>query len=573
MNNPPCTPISPEEEAALMNVFSMGLPRDYVQGLPDDEEALARKFFQPIVFFRQCSEDRQARRCVCTSCMEGFYAHKQTAPDFFRATHGKRCICPNCGQQSTLAAMGKFSNYSSLTSRERAVQLSVSGNWLLIQAGWITRTFDHEDLGGYLDFEPFRRYALAPGRRVMWSRQTVSWFGGHHPDGPWEREASIREPFQPRPYEREAAYIPLGFDALARSSLRWCQYDRWFNDVYGCYVGDLDFDLDFQAEPFRIAYLVRYLAEYTRRPQMEFLAKLGHYEILRDLILRKKPHGNLLDWNAKTPPAFFRLTKQEYRVFASTGLSINSLKSFRQARKSGVGLGEFLRARAVCALEQNNVLVRCAELGVGLSKAVRYLEEQGDVPVMARLWRDYLDAARKLDYDLSRSDVAMPKNLRERHDTATAAVIIAENEIRTKACEKRFQRLTEQFSFEMDGLCIRVPRSVAEIVEEGKTLRHCVGGYAARHANGKVTILFLRKTKNPEAPYVTMELTTEENPRKLRIVQIHGFRNDRDAPEPPEVRHKDFLTTWLNWVHDGSPRKEDGSPDIPEAAEMQVGIA
>ncbi len=569
MNNPPCTPISPEEEAALMNVFSMGLPRDYVQGLPDDEEALARKFFQPIVFFRQCSEDRQARRCVCTSCMEGFYAHKQTAPDFFRATHGKRCICPNCGQQSTLAAMGKFSNYSSLTSRERAVQLRVSGDWLLIQAGWITRTFDYDDLGGYLVFEPFRRYVFAPGRRMMWSRQTVSWFGDYHPDGPWTREASIREPFQPRPYEREASYIPLGFDALARSSLRWCQYDRWFDDTYGCYVGGLDFE----DEPFRIAYLMQYLAEYTRRPQMEFLVKLGHFDILKDLILNKKPHRNLLNWDAKTPPAFFRMTKQEYQVFAAAGLGINDLKSFRQARKPGVRLEEFLQARAACALELNNVLRRCTESGVGLSKAVRYLISQGDAEEMARYWRDYLDAAKKLDYDLSRPDVVMPKDLLTRHDEAVAAIKTLEDKQAEKAYISRFRRLTEQFTFQLDGLCVRVPQSIREIVSEGTTLRHCVAGYAERHMRGKVTILFLRKLKNPEAPYVTMELTTEENPRKLRIVQIHGFRNDREASEPPEVRHKDFLTTWLNWVHDGSPRREDGSPDIPETAEIQTEIA
>ncbi len=569
MNNPPCTPLSPEEETALMKVFSSRILCWDSQGLTDDEEALARKFFQPIVFFRQCSEDRQARRCVCTSCMEGFYAHKQTASDFFRSTHGKRCICPNCGQQSTLAAMGKFSNFSSLTSRERAVQLRTSGDWLLIQAGWITRTFDHEDLGGYLVFEPFRRYAFAPGRRMMWSRQTVSWFGDHHPDGPWTRENSIREPFQPRPYEREASYIPLDFDALARSPLRWCQYDRWFDDTYGCYVGGLDFE----DEPFRIAYLMQYLAEYTRRPQMEFLVKLGHFDILKDLILNKKPHGNLLNWDAKTPPAFFRMTKQEYRVFAAAGLGINDLKSFRQARKPGVGLGEFLQARAACALELNNVLRRCTESGVGLSKAVRYLISQGDAEEMARYWRDYLDAAKKLDYDLSRPDVVMPKDLLTRHDEAVAAIKTLEDKQAEKAYISRFRRLTEQFTFQLDGLCVRVPQSIREIVSEGTTLRHCVAGYAERHMRGKVTILFLRKLKNPEAPYVTMELTTEENPRKLRIVQIHGFRNDREASEPPEVRHKDFLTTWLNWVHSGSPRREDGVPDIPETAEAQQGIA
>lgn len=177
MKNPECTELTPEEETKLMQMFPAYLA--------EEDEDLARKFFQPVVFFRQCEDDRRARRCVCTSCMEVFFAHKETSPEFFRAVHGKRCLCPNCGQQSTLAAMGKFDNFSSLTSRERAVQLKAHGNWLLVQAGWITRTFDREDLGGYLDFEPFRRYAFAPGRRMMWSRRTVSWFGERRTDGPW----------------------------------------------------------------------------------------------------------------------------------------------------------------------------------------------------------------------------------------------------------------------------------------------------------------------------------------------------------------------------------------------------
>ncbi len=561
MKNPECTELTPEEETKLMQMFPAYLA--------EEDEDLARKFFQPVVFFRQCEDDRRARRCVCTSCMEVFFAHKETSPEFFRAVHGKRCLCPNCGQQSTLAAMGKFDNFSSLTSRERAVQLKAHGNWLLVQAGWITRTFDREDLGGYLDFEPFRRYAFAPGLRMMWSRRTVSWFGERRTDGPWTREDSVREPFQPRPYETAAAYIPLGIGMLPLSSLRWCQYDRWFDDAFGSFVGGLDWE----TEPFRVAHLVRYLAEYTRRPQMEFLAKLGHFDVLKDLILRKKPNDNLVNWEAKSPPDFFRMSKQEYRIFSESGLSAADLKIFRKLRKSGVGMEQFVLARETFGLELDNVLRRCAELGVGLGKAVRYLERQGDGAAMARLWRDYLDAARKLDYDLSRPDVAMPKDLFARHDAAVAAVKTSTEMMSAKKYAARFRQLTEQFAFELDGLCVRAPQSVQEIVAEGRTLRHCVGGYAARHAEGKVTILFLRKMKNPEAPYVTIELTAEQNPKKLRIVQIHGFCNDRDVQTPPYLRHKDFLEIWLNWVHSGSPRREDGVPDIPETAEARQGIA
>lgn len=559
MTNAPCTPIAPDEEAALLDAF----PRY----LSEEDETLARCFFQPIVFYIACKEDRKTRRCICTSCMEGFYADKRTSPAFFKARHGQRCECPNCGQAATLKAAEKFTYFGSLISRERAVQLTARGDWLLVQAGWITRTFDHHDLGGYLNFEPFRRYAFAPGKRVMWGWRTVSWMGERGVDGPWERKESIREPFQRQPYEREAAYIPLGVENLAVSSLRWCQYDRWFNDEFGAWVGDLDWDM----EPFRIAWLVNYLAEYTRRPQMEFLAKLGHNDVLRELVILRKPHGALLDWRAKTPPSFFRLSKAEYRAFADAGLGLPALERWRELRKNGLSFPDFLRGRAECGEQFSGVLRGCASAKVSLNRAVSYLRRQAKAEAIhfhhaARFWLDYLDAARTLDYDLSREDAALPKRLRERHDQATAAVeVMGQEKLTRRYRAVRYPKLAAQFAFERDSLCVRVPAGVEEIIAEGRTLRHCVGGYAERHVNGKVTILFLRKMKNPEAPYVTMELSTEANCEKLRIVQIHGFENDRHAKEPPEKRHAGFLALWLDWVHRGSPRRADGAPEVPEA--------
>lgn len=556
MTNAPCTELSREEEIDLMNIFP-----NY---LDDKEEALARQFFQPLVFFRQMEDDRNQRRCVCTSCMEGFVADKRISSDFFKATHGKRCECPNCGQASTLAAMGKFKNFERLTSRERAVQLIVYEDWLLIQAGWITRTFDHEDLGGYLEFEPFRRYAFAPGRRAMWSRRTVSWLGEHGVDGPWTREDRIHEPFVCRPYEREAAYIPLNVEALSVSSLRWCQYGRWFDNEYGGVLGGFDWT----EEPFRIAYLIAYLSEYTRRPQMEFLAKLGHDDVLRDLVLSRKAHRDLLNWNACTPAAFFRLSKADYRVFSDAGLGLTALNGWRAQRRRGLSFQDFLKGQKDCGQYFGHVL-ECLDLShTNMNHAMRYLRQQagGDLRSFsnaAEFWVDYLRNARQLGYDLTRADVAMPKNLRERHDLAADAVNAVKEQEQVKQYAVRYRRLTEQFEFEADGLCVVVPKGVQEIVSEGKLLQHCVGGYAKRHVSGAVTILFLRKIKNPEASYVTMELSTENNCGKLRIVQIHGFQNDKKAKEPPEVRHAGFLKLWLEWVHDGSRRDQDGQPILP----------
>ena len=62
MKNAPCTLLSWAEELELMNAFP--------KYLEDSEENLARQFFQQIVFFE--TVEKGVRRCICTSCMEGF---------------------------------------------------------------------------------------------------------------------------------------------------------------------------------------------------------------------------------------------------------------------------------------------------------------------------------------------------------------------------------------------------------------------------------------------------------------------------------------------------------------------
>lgn len=114
MRNAECSPLTPEEEKELFAAFPTFLS--------DEEETLARRFFEQFVFFRTVGKN--VRRCVCTSCMEGFYVDKAIYPDFFRLKHKHICECPNCGQRATLLAMGKYTNFDSLRSHERAVQIS-----------------------------------------------------------------------------------------------------------------------------------------------------------------------------------------------------------------------------------------------------------------------------------------------------------------------------------------------------------------------------------------------------------------------------------------------------------------
>lgn len=556
MKNAPCTLLSWAEELELMNAFP--------KYLEDSEENLARQFFQQIVFFE--TVEKGVRRCICTSCMEGFYAYKETSPAFFKVTHGKRCECPNCGQAATLAAIGKFKNFESLSSHERGIQISKYKDWLLVQAGYIIRRFDDEDLGGCIDFMPFRRYAFAPGRRFMWRKYASSWFGQWWTSENWERADYIKEPFAARPYEREASYIPMGVENLAGSSMRYCQYGEWFDKEYGGYLGGLDWDV----EPFRVAYMIQYLSEYTRRPQMEMLVKLNYHQVVSDLVIRGKPSADILDWKAKDPASFFRLSKSDFRLFQYGYGSYGELKYYRRLHRAGLirDLQQFVMEKADCGVDFQKICESCLLANVSMERGKNYLRffdgrEGLTLETAPQFWLDYLTAAKLLKYDLKRDDVRMPKNLLERHNDAMNTAAIQKDAKLMKKYSFRFVALAAQFEFSEDGLMIVVPRCPGDIITEGKSLHHCVGGYADRHMRGEVTILFLRKKKNPIAPYVTIEMSTENNCKDLRIVQIHGFENDLGRDSPRKT-HAEFLQRWMDWIHSGSPRKADGMPIVPE---------
>ena len=98
---------------------------------------------------------------------------------------------------------------------------------------------------------------------------------------------------------------------------------------------------------------------------------------------------------------------------------------------------------------------------------------------------------------------------------------------------------------EEKGLAVILPKSVAEIVEEGRALSHCVGGYADRHAEGLLHIVFLRRLDDLTTPYYTIEVNTEG-----RMVQCRGYANNAvyndGEPKPQEI--KDFEAEYQQYI-------------------------
>lgn len=531
--------LSPERHEEILRKFW-----DYPT---QEEEDAVHDLFTPHVFFETYGSKREA---WATCCRQHGIIGKHGPK------HGSEASCPFCGQTAVWNAIGKYSErMTSLREETHVAFLRRDGDALLIEAMQIEISYTKDLIYGgiYYDMNCWgqKAYYLAPGTVQMWVR-TREWSCGEWTLPYWKAKTTVSEPFQPNMMGwacYQGDYTVIGTDALSETKAwRYCQLEDWM-----CYELAERWD-----EP--VKWAVTYLAAYAMWPQIEMAVKLGLAGAVTQLVVSGVKNAQILNWNARNPAAFLRLDKQQARVWLANGKDFDV---FRAWRTDAPQLSPDKYVHIVGQLGGTHAAedcIECARLaGVKIEKAASYAGSRARV----ELWLDYLHMARELGYDLAEATVAMPKDLRERHDAADELLGMRRDQAVSAAYAKRYKKLCRKYEFAMSGLRIVVPKGGSEIVREGKTLHHCVGGYAARHIEGKTTILFLRHEKRPERPWMTIELTGSDT-----IRQVHGYRNEGYAhAQDPGERYGWFLDAWLAWVHNGSRRDKKGRPVIAESKE------
>lgn len=552
---------------------------------PDEEQEIRRKFPQYLFFRNEFPDDGwpvsdPIRVCTCTACGGNFEAVRG---NYRRGKlHHEKCNCPQCGAEVEGIAASKYRyDMRSLESWIHTAVVRAAGDGgLMIEAGLACRRFNQDDLLGEITWSPTKRYYLNRGEVQMWERYALPGCGGIF-DGKeyrWREKLTVGDAFAPNmlncSYEGDYSLVGLE-DALMASGFRYCQIDDFYRYAYGA-------DL-YEGETAR--WMMKYLAWYALHPQLEMAVKFGVQGAVHELLALGKKNARLLDWNAKEPGAFLRMSKQDAKSFLKWGLDWDDLKRWK-GTAGKLSLTEYTELLQTVGGQMNlKEIAYCAkEAGAGLRQAVRYVTEltpacrHGGVRIetVIRHWKDYLDMARQLGYDLRVKSVAMPKDLKERHDNAAAAIRVQASALEMKRYAKRRRMLEKKYAFRLGELCVAVPTGSAEIIQEGKILHHCVGGYAARHVAGAVTILFIRHWKRPGRPFLTVELYEQRGQTLIR--QVHGYRNEgygkpgERGPDPAE-RYAWFLGPWLDWVNAGSERDRDGNPVLEKNTESAEVIA
>lgn len=565
--NPKCNLTEEELEAAFRQFDGM---------LSQEEEESIRSLFPQYLFFRNEYGDDSGfdsrgpvRICTCTACRETF---EGVRANYARGKiHNEQVTCPHCGKQLEGKAVSKFSYQ--MTSLQSWIKTAIArpgeNGALLIEAGDAARRFTWDDLTGTIEWYPKARYYFARGKLQMWKEVWKRDYCTITAKLFWEVQKTIKDPFQPNMmgtafYEGEYSIINLA-EALPETDSRYCQILDFYHYNYGARLEELD----------TARWMVKYLGWYTMHPQMEMAVKLELMDVVADLVQNGVKNHRMINWNAQRPNEFLRMSKQEARNFLAAKMDLNDLKNWKTIGKGMTMVRYLSLVEQSGNVENLRRIAACAEkAGAGLERAVRYVV--GNVPKcghggytignIIQHWMDYLNMAQKLNYDLTEETVAMPKDLKQRHDAAAAIIRHQASEEERKKYKKRKQTLEKKYEFSLGELCILVPQSTEEIVQEGKTLHHCVGGYADRHVRGATTILFLRKRKKQGRSFLTIELN--EYRGKIDIRQIHGYKNeyygksDRKIVKPRE-KYRDFLDTWLAWVNAGSKRDKQGRPILP----------
>ena len=266
---------------------------------------------------------------------------------------------------------------------------------------------------------------------------------------------------------------------------------------------------------------IEYLRVFCRHPNYEYLEKTGYGFLVQETYTSYyAPRRTLcispyINWKSNNLLKMLGLTKTEFKALQGREELYPHYIKWRE-KHPRYGIDDIISIAKVFGHEQGTAERLTADTGVKLRRLARYLHENR---ISTRDYSDYVEQCKKLKYDLHDTAVSMPHDFMAMHTRLSNIIKYGSSEGLSAVFRERMDQ-RKQLEYESGRLIIKQPASYDEIVAEGSKLHHCVGGYAERHALGKLHIMFIRKKDKPEEPYYTMEVSVGG-----AIVQVRGSRN------------------------------------------------
>ena len=184
-----------------------------------------------------------------------------------------------------------------------------------------------------------------------------------------------------------------------------------------------------------------------------------------------------------------------------------------------------------------------------------YLERQSkenreSIQWVLRTWADYLSMAKRLNLDTTDSIIYRVRKLKQRHQELVDRCNELSDELFAKEMLQTFPNINEVcgsiqdlYSYTGRSYMVVVPTGIMDVIREGKALHHCVGKqerYYDRISRRESYVLFLRRRKDPDKPYYTLEIEPDGTVRQKRTMF--------DRQEKDIEKAKKFLREWQGVV-------------------------
>lgn len=276
-----------------------------------------------------------------------------------------------------------------------------------------------------------------------------------------------------------------------------------------------------------------YIYTYETYPALEMISKLNCTNLLEEIIYRYRCYGGI-GGVLRMHDKMLGLNKNVFNTFVRLNLGFRGIEFANTIREIGKNLTDEQIQWAISNSDTETFtqLLRFTTP----QKIINYVEKfgNGENKHFLTTWRDYLQQCGKLKLDIKSSCVLFPKDLEEKHKEYTRLIKLMIDEELDRGIREQYKKWNKPLAYQSGNLRIEVAGNHKLILEEGVSLKHCVGSarYSENMAKGKRLILFLR---NNNEPYYTIEFDVEE----LKIVQNRGIEN-----EAPSVDVVKFINKW-----------------------------
>lgn len=101
-------------------------------------------------------------------------------------------------------------------------------------------------------------------------------------------------------------------------------------------------------------------------------------------------------------------------------------------------------------------------------------------------------------------------------------------EFDNKRIADNYAKHSKAFEFEYGDFTIVLPTTAQDLIDEGRNMHHCVGGYVNSIIEGTDYIVFVRRKDNPEQCYLTCEVLPDGNIRQYYLAYDRRIREAKD---------------------------------------------